>query len=55
MTTECPVCGAELKLAGDVVSGELIECDDCGTELEVESVDPLLVTEAPTEEEDWGE
>lgn len=55
MASECPVCGAELKLAADVVPGELIECADCGTELEVESVDPVLVAEAPTEEEDWGE
>ena len=55
MASECPVCGAELKLAADVVQGELIECGDCGTELEVESVDPILVAEAPTEEEDWGE
>ena len=55
MTTECPVCGAELKVVGDIVCGEVIECDDCGTELEVESVEPLLVAEAPTEEEDWGE
>ena len=37
------------------VAGELLECPDCGTELEIESVDPVKVTEAPTEEEDWGE
>ena len=53
--SECPVCGADLRLPGDVVQGELVECGDCGTELEVASVNPVAVTEAPTEEEDWGE
>ena len=52
---ECPVCSAEIELADDVVAGELIECPDCGTELEVSSLDPIILTEAPQEEEDWGE
>lgn len=52
---ECPVCGAEVELAEGTVQGELIECSDCGTELEVVSVDPFKVEEAPQEEEDWGE
>lgn len=53
--SECPVCGAELSLADNVVRGELIECDDCGTELEVINVDPLELKEAPEAEEDWGQ
>lgn len=53
--TECPVCGAELSLSDDVVEGELLECDDCGSELEVTGTDPLTVAEAPEAEEDWGE
>jgi len=53
--TECPVCGAELTLSGDLVKGELMECDDCGTELEVTRVDPVKVEEAPEAEEDWGQ
>ena len=52
---ECPVCGAEVEKQPDVVKGELLECADCGTELEVGSVDPFQVTEAPQEEEDWGQ
>ena len=31
------------------------KCPDCGTELEVVSVKPPKVKEAPKEEEDWGE
>lgn len=52
---ECPVCAAEIQLPEDTVQGELIECPDCGTELEVTSVNPFALQEAPSEEEDWGE
>jgi alpha-aminoadipate carrier protein LysW len=52
---ECPVCAAEVELPEDTVQGELIECPDCGTELEVISVKPFKLQEAPSEEEDWGE
>ncbi|MCZ7601553.1 MAG: lysine biosynthesis protein LysW [Melioribacteraceae bacterium] len=52
---ECPVCAADIQLPEDTVKGELIECPDCGTELEVTSVNPFTLAEAPSEEEDWGE
>lgn len=52
---ECPVCGADVQLEEDFVEGELIECPDCGSELEVTSVNPVTLSEAPQEEEDWGE
>jgi alpha-aminoadipate carrier protein LysW len=55
MKFECPVCGAMVDLPEGTVIGELIECPDCGTELEVVSLDPPTVKEAPQEEEDWGE
>ena len=51
----CPICDAEIQAPGDVVEGELLSCPDCGTELEVISIDPFTVAEAPQEEEDWGE
>jgi alpha-aminoadipate carrier protein LysW len=50
---ECPVCGADITLAVDAEEGEIIACDDCGSELEVTGKDSLR--EAPQEEEDWGE
>jgi alpha-aminoadipate carrier protein LysW len=52
---ECPICGASLELANDTVIGELIECSDCGSELEVTDTNPFTVKEAPQEEEDWGQ
>ena len=52
---ECVVCGAEIVFKEAVVRGELVGCPDCGTDLEVKSIDPLEMIEAPTEEEDWGQ
>ena len=52
---ECPVCGGEVSVSDDVVEGELIVCDECGTELEVTKVEPVVLSEAPQEEEDWGQ
>ncbi len=53
--TECPVCGGEISLADDAIAGELMECPDCVTELEVLNTDPPKLGEAPETEEDWGE
>jgi len=35
--------------------GEILVCADCGVELEVMGLDPILVNLAPEVEEDWGE
>ncbi len=53
--SQCPVCDNDLSLGADTLKGELLECDDCGTELEVTSIDPLKIEVAPEEEEDWGQ
>ena len=53
--TECPVCGAQIAFAQGTVVGELLECADCCSELEVTGLDPATVAEAPETEEDWGE
>ena len=50
----CPECGAATNLNDDVVEGEIIECEECGAELEVVSINPLELALAPEEEEDWG-
>ena len=51
----CPVCDATVTVGSDAITGELIECPDCGSELEVIALQPLQLAEAPQEEEDWGE
>jgi alpha-aminoadipate carrier protein LysW len=55
MAVKCCVCDADVKVADDVMVGELITCADCGTELEVVSTSPLTLQEAPLVQEDWGE
>ncbi len=39
----------------EVVEGEIVQCEDCGAELEVVSLNPVTLELAPEEEEDWGE
>ncbi|MBI1748517.1 MAG: lysine biosynthesis protein LysW [Acidobacteria bacterium] len=52
---KCIECDADVKLGSDVETGEIVDCPECGTELEVVNSDPLELARAPEEEEDWGE
>jgi alpha-aminoadipate carrier protein LysW len=51
----CPECAAEITIPAGVMQHELIPCPDCGTELEIVSLNPILLDLAPEVEEDWGE
>lgn len=51
----CPVCDGDVELESNTVAGELITCADCGSELEVKTIDPPSLEEAPDAEEDWGQ
>lgn len=53
--TNCIECEAVVPFADDVITGEIAQCPDCGIELEVLDVDPVLLGVAPEVEEDWGE
>jgi alpha-aminoadipate carrier protein LysW len=55
MAPECPVCAGSLDAPADPMLGELLDCDDCGSEMEVTSLSPLQLAEAPIAAEDWGE
>ena len=37
----CPVCGAEVRLLGRLLIGEVFGCGSCEAQLEVASPDPL--------------
>lgn len=53
---KCIECDANLQVGpSGVEPGEIIECPECGTELEVVNKDPVQLDYAPQEEEDWGE
>jgi alpha-aminoadipate carrier protein LysW len=51
---ECPECFGTVPLK-DVMQGEIVQCPDCGVDLEVRGIDPVELALAPEEEEDWGE
>lgn len=51
----CPTCDALITPPADAVVHELISCADCGTDLEILSLNPLTIDLAPEVEEDWGE
>jgi alpha-aminoadipate carrier protein LysW len=51
----CTECEAEIALDPTTEVGEIIQCPDCGMDLEVVSVQPPELAPAPEEEEDWGE
>ncbi|TMF55503.1 MAG: lysine biosynthesis protein LysW [Chloroflexi bacterium] len=55
MTATCPECEARVKLTPDLEKGEILQCTDCGAELEVAETNPVELRLAPEEEEDWGE
>jgi len=52
---ECPECAAACELPDDVMENEVVQCAECGVELEVVKLAPLTLELAPEEEEDWGE
>lgn len=54
-TANCPVCDSEVSIAAGTLANEILPCPDCGAELEVTSVNPVKLAEAPEVEEDWGE
>ena len=54
MENECPMCGITLHYENPELN-ELLPCPDCGTDLEVTSLDPPELDIAPMEQEDWGE
>ena len=54
ITTECTECAGRIT-ASVTLPGEILDCADCGAELEVRSVSPLVLVLAPQVEEDWGE
>ncbi len=52
--SECPECAAAIAVNA-ALAGEILDCPDCGVELEVRSVQPFTLALAPEVEEDWGE
>lgn len=41
----CPDCGVEIVMNGNEEVGDILECNECGTEVEITSIDPLSYRE----------
>ena len=37
----CPDCQAEIKSSDKMTIGDILECNECGTEVEIVSLNPL--------------
>lgn len=58
MAVVCPECDNPITIdTEEVEEGEIVQCDECGSDLEVVSVDPLeiaAVDEAGYDDEEAG-
>jgi alpha-aminoadipate carrier protein LysW len=54
MAVVCPECDTPISIDPDEVEeGETVECDECGLELEIVSVDPLEL--APVDDKGYDD
>ena len=51
----CCECDANIDLKPGTLQNEILQCPECGVELEVTHLYPVKLEPAPQEEEDWGE
>jgi len=41
MKVKCPDCQKEIEIQGEVVVGDVLECQNCGTESEIVRSNPI--------------
>jgi len=53
---KCPECDADIDVPDDAVDGEILTCDECGSDIEVvKSGGKSQLRKAELKGEDWGE
>jgi alpha-aminoadipate/glutamate carrier protein LysW len=52
---QCPECSAEVSVSDGLQVNEILQCAECGSELEVMMLSPVGLALAPAVEEDWGQ
>ncbi len=52
-TTSCPECSEEVYVDADSEQGDVISCDECGTDLEVVGLDPIEVDIHKDDDDDF--
>jgi alpha-aminoadipate carrier protein LysW len=40
-TTACPECSEDVFVDADSEQGDIVTCDECGTDLEIVGLDPI--------------
>ncbi len=57
MDLECSVCGGKVIAPDDALKGEIISCEDCGLDYEIQEVvsGTIILKAAENVKEDWGE
>lgn len=51
-TGSCPECEADVYVDTDADKGDTINCEDCGTELEIVGLDPIELDIVEEDEDD---
>jgi len=54
-TGSCPECEADVHVDTDVDKGEIVECEECGIQLEIVGLDPVeldIVEEADGDDDE---
>lgn len=55
-TTACPECSEKVFVDAEQEQGDIIFCDECGTELEIVGLDPIeLDIYADADDDDFDE
>ncbi len=57
-TGTCPECDADVHVDTDADKGDIVSCEECGTDLEIVGLDPVeldIVEEDYDEDEDEDE
>ena len=50
-TSRCPICNSDVIIEDGSCEGDLIDCDNCGAEIEIISLHPIQLQELKKEDE----
>ena len=54
-TGTCPECEADVHVDTDADKGDIVSCEECGTDLEIVGLDPVELDIVEDDEEDLDE
>ena len=54
-TGTCPECEADVHVDTDADKGDIVSCEECGTDLEIVGLDPVELDIVEDDEEDFDE